>query len=60
MLYIGRVAATSSKVIGIENNISHIQTEYYVTEKCRIIEPVLEFMAEFSLKYELLHMLSED
>jgi DNA-binding HxlR family transcriptional regulator len=29
-----------------------VQTEYYVTEKCRMMEPVLEFIAEFSLKYE--------
>jgi DNA-binding HxlR family transcriptional regulator len=36
-----------------------VQTEYYVTEKCRMMEPVLEFMAEFSLKYEP-QMISED
>jgi DNA-binding HxlR family transcriptional regulator len=29
-----------------------LQTEYYVTEKCRMMEPVLEFIAEFSLKYK--------
>ncbi len=29
-----------------------VQTEYYVTEKCWMMEPVLEFIAEFSLKYE--------
>lgn len=29
-----------------------IQTEYYVTEKCRMMEPVLEFIAELSLKHE--------
>jgi DNA-binding HxlR family transcriptional regulator len=29
-----------------------LQTEYYLTEKCKMMEPVLEFIAECSLKYE--------
>jgi DNA-binding HxlR family transcriptional regulator len=29
-----------------------IQTEYSVTEKGKMIEPILEFLADFSMKYE--------
>jgi len=29
-----------------------IQTEYSVTEKGKMIEPILEKLAEFSMKYE--------
>lgn len=29
-----------------------VQTEYFVTEKGMMIEPLLEVLAEFSMKYE--------
>jgi DNA-binding HxlR family transcriptional regulator len=37
---------------GLSISARPVQIEYYVTEKGKMMEPMLELMAEFFMKYE--------